>query len=151
MTAALAFDLLCLAGLLAGLAVIVVEDLRRFRIPDYASLPLIAGGVLCAALRDAAGPAVIGAVLGYALMFAVEVLYRRIRGRDGLGRGDAKLFAAAGAWVGWSGLPMVLLIAAGSGLVLAVLTGRRDAPMPFGPFLAGGLVVALAVGRISPA
>lgn len=141
-------DLLCLGGLLLGLSIIVVEDIRAFRIPDIATLPLIVGGILCAALQGAAGPAAAGALVGYVFMLAVEILYHRLRGRDGLGRGDAKLFAAAGAWVGWTGLPLVLLVAAASGLLAAVATGRRNSRIPFGPFLAAGLLVTLAADRI---
>lgn len=133
-------EILCLAGLVTGLAVIVFEDLRDMRIPDLASLPLIAGGLVCAFLHRDPTAAAAGAAVGYLLMIAVEFLYRGVRGRDGLGRGDAKLLAAAGAWVGWAGLPMVLLIGAGTALVAAVAAGRRDRPMPFGPFLALGLL-----------
>ena len=70
------------------------------------------------------------------------MLYRKVRGRDGLGAGDAKLLAAAGAWVGASGLPQVILFAAVAGLVAAAclrLAGVRlgaASALPFGPFLA---------------
>jgi prepilin signal peptidase PulO-like enzyme (type II secretory pathway) len=139
----LIFEVLCFAGLGVGLVVVVVQDIRFFRVPNYATFPLICGGILCALWHADATAAIIGAASGYAAMFMVEHLYRAIRGQDGLGRGDAKLFAAAGAWVGWSGLPLVLLIAAGSGLLVTIITGRRDTPIPFGPFLALGIVVAL--------
>lgn len=138
-------DLVCVAGLLIGLALVVRADLAEFRIPDAVSLPLIAGGLLCSWWHGAAGSALIGAAVGYLSFVAIEILYRRVRGRDGLGRGDAKLFAAAGAWVGWSGLAPVLLIGAGSALAWALVTGNRDAPLPFGPFLALGLLSVYAV------
>ena len=69
-------------------------------------------------------------------------VYRRLRGREGLGGGDAKLLAAAGAWIGASGLPSVLFGAAVAALLAAAalaLAGRemrRDTALPFGPFLA---------------
>lgn len=138
----------CLALLAVLLAWIVVEDMRRLRIPDAASLTLIAAGLACTALHGDVVAAAVGAVCGYGFMVAVERLYLRLRGRDGLGRGDAKLFAGAGAWVGWQLLPMVLLIGAGAGLVFALARGRPDAPVPFGPFLALGIAVVVAAGRI---
>lgn len=144
----MAFDFLCLAGLLAGLTVIVREDIRAFRIPDRASLPLIGGGVFCAVLDGTAPSSISGAVIGYVFMIAVELLYRHFRGRDGLGRGDAKLFAVAGAWVGWAGLPLVLLVAAGSGLVAALMTGRHTKPIPFAPSLAIGIIVTFVLQGI---
>ncbi len=77
-------------------------------------------------------------------------LYRRIRRRRGIGLGDAKLLAAIGAWVTWTGLPTVLLYAAVSGLVYAAaarLAGHRlgaASPIPFGPHLClGGWLVWL--------
>jgi prepilin signal peptidase PulO-like enzyme (type II secretory pathway) len=127
--------------------VIVIADIRCYRIPDYASLPLIGGGIVCATFDGTAPSGIVGAVVGYVFMIAVEFLYRHLRGRSGLGRGDAKLFAAAGAWVGWAGLPLVLLIAAGSGLVVAVAIGRRDSPIPFAPFLALGILTTFAAHR----
>jgi leader peptidase (prepilin peptidase) / N-methyltransferase len=69
--------------------------------------------------------------------------YFRRYGQEGLGLGDAKLFAAAGAWLGWQALPMALLIAAVSGLVVALALGKtaRATPLPFGPALALGFWV----------
>src|SRR5215472_5053780 len=84
----------------------------------------------------------LGAAAGYLALHAVAFIYRRLRGRDGLGEGDAKLLAAAGAWVGASALPQVVLIAALAGLFAAGclhLAGYRlrgTSAMPFGPFLA---------------
>jgi leader peptidase (prepilin peptidase) / N-methyltransferase len=88
---------------------------------------------------------VIGALVGFAVFFAVAVAYRRIRGRDGLGHGDVKLFAAAGAWITWAGLPTIVLWAAFSAfltLAFSMVAGRRldpEQPFPFGPYLCLGL------------
>jgi leader peptidase (prepilin peptidase) / N-methyltransferase len=85
------------------------------------------------------------ALAGYAALLAVEVGYRRLRGRDGLGRGDAKLLGAIGAWVGLQGLAACLFVAASAGIVF-ILAGSRlrgtevrgDVAIAFGPFLALG-------------
>jgi leader peptidase (prepilin peptidase) / N-methyltransferase len=124
------------------LVVIAEIDARTRRIPDLLSLPLIGAGLI-AAYRLPLLPIqhhLIGAGVGFALFALVGELYFRRTGTDGLGLGDAKLFAAAGAWLGWQGLPMVLLIAALGGLAFAVVRGRTDrrAALAFGPWLALG-------------
>jgi leader peptidase (prepilin peptidase)/N-methyltransferase len=127
-------------GLLAALAAIAVIDLRSLRIPDALSLPLIAAGLVVApALRGGAmADHLIGAAAGFALFAAIGEVHFRRRGVEGLGLGDAKLFAAAGAWLGWQGLPWVLLIAALGGLAFALAAGRGRA-VAFGPWLALGI------------
>jgi len=95
-----------------------------------------------------------GAALGYLFLAGVAWAYRRLRGREGLGLGDAKLFAAAGAWVGAFALPSVLLGAAVSALAAAavmVLCGRslsRSSALPFGPFLAAATWAVWLYGPI---
>lgn len=130
-----------LGGCLGALAVI---DGRAFRLPDRITLPLVALGAAFSLRGDTA--AVVehagGAAAGYFALFTVAWLYERWRGIAGLGLGDAKLFAAGGAWVGIYLLPMVLLIA--SALALMVVAAARAAGaefdrgtrVAFGPFLA---------------
>ena len=97
--------------------------------------------------------AVIGVVVGYAALWLVNVLFRSVRGRDGLGLGDAKLMAGAGAWLGWEKLPFVVLAASALGLAyvgLDRLRGRSfDAgrKLPFGPYLCLGFF-AMWVGEL---
>ena len=108
-------------------------DVEYQWLPDRLTLPLVPAGLAAAAIGIGPGLAdrLIGAAAGFASLAAIGFLYRRIRGRDGLGGGDPKLFAAIGAWLGWAQLPIVLL---GAGLIgLAVLTLRR---------LRGGTVAA---------
>jgi leader peptidase (prepilin peptidase)/N-methyltransferase len=107
------------------LLLIAVLDLEHHWLPDLLTLPLIAAG-LGAALVSVGVPLAdraIGAAAGYAVLAAIALLYRRLRGRVGLGGGDPKLFAALGAWLGWQQLPFVLV---GAGLLgLASLLLRR--------------------------
>ena len=94
---------------------------------------------------------VAGALAGYTLLWSVEVLYRRLRKRDGLGRGDAKLMGAIGMWVGLIGVPPVLLVASLSGIAAALTIALRDSralsaqsAIAFGPWIAlGGYAVWL--------
>ncbi|MEL7027651.1 MAG: A24 family peptidase [Pseudomonadota bacterium] len=132
--------------LTAALIALATIDYRTGLLPDSLTLPLIAVGLGQAwgqgALRDAA----IGAAAGYLAFVALEKAYLRLRGAHGLGRGDAKLLAAGGAWCGWYGLPYIVLVASVSGLALvalsAVRTGRRpdsQTALAFGPHLALGV------------
>lgn len=82
----------------------------------------------------------IGALVGYSVFVAIEYSFKKISGKDGLGRGDAKLLAAGGAWCGWMSLPTIILIASLTGLIFALFMRfkSKDAGewIPFGPFLA---------------
>jgi leader peptidase (prepilin peptidase)/N-methyltransferase len=119
-------------------------DLRRWLLPDALTLPLVLAGLIAAAAfdPDQLVARALGAALGYLSLIAVAALYRWWRGRDGLGRGDAKLLAAAGAWLGVAALPQVILwaalaaLAAAAGLRLAGLRIGAATALPFGPFLA---------------
>lgn len=131
-----------LATLLAAIAMI---DARTGRIPDWLSLPLLAFGLVLAATsaRTNWPPHLIGAVAGYVSFAAFGEFFFRLRGREGLGLGDAKLFAAGGAWLGWAALPAILLISSLSALIYALLAGRseRQEEIAFGPWLALGIWV----------
>jgi len=119
-------------------------DAREWLLPDVLTLPLVIVGLSLALILDPAEltDRAFGAALGYLGLRGLAYLYRKLRGRDGLGQGDAKLLAAAGAWIGASALPQVILIAALAGLAAAGclrLAGIRlnaSSALPFGPFLA---------------
>jgi leader peptidase (prepilin peptidase) / N-methyltransferase len=128
------------------LLALAVIDSRHLILPDVLTLPLVAAGLGVAAMLHRGLPVehMIGAVVGYAVFKTIGLTYRLLRGRPGLGHGDAKLLAAAGAWVSWQGLPSVVLIAAGSAL-LAVLatalvrgTPKASRRLAFGPYLCLG-------------
>lgn len=99
--------------LASGLCTLSAIDVIAFRLPDAITFPLIAGGLLLSLRlpdRDPIGH-LSGAVAAYLVFYAIALLYRQVRSREGLGMGDAKLAAAAGAWLGWQALPSVVLIA----------------------------------------
>jgi leader peptidase (prepilin peptidase) / N-methyltransferase len=119
-------------------------DARYMILPDVLTLPLVLAGLAFAWFLepDRIVDHAAGAAIGWLLFWAVSRLYRLIRGRDGLGEGDAKLLAASGAWVTWSGLGPVMLVAALTGLGVALVGRLRGGkatattPIPFGPPLA---------------
>lgn len=130
-----------------GLAWAAMIDSDRFILPDVLTLGLVVAGLLIALPNGiaAAQPYILGAIAGYATLAGVAWIYRRLRKRHGLGLGDAKLLAAGGAWLGWAGLPFVVLIASVACLasVVAMAVWRRrgvtTGPVAFGPFLASGI------------
>ena len=141
--------LLSSAVLLAGLTVLTIIDIRTFRLPDWLTLPLIPAGWLAAWwLGDPLVWHVAGAAIGYGTFVGLELIYKAVRGRDGLGRGDAKLLAVGGAWCGAFMLPVIVLAASMAGLIWVLtqqaVTGRTVTPqsaIAFGPFLAGGIAL----------
>lgn len=144
-------------GLGWTLLALAAMDLRHMILADWLVIPLgLAGIVVGYAIAIRPADHVIGALAGFAAFLIVAFAYRRIRGRNGLGHGDVKLFAAAGAWVTWLGLPTVTLWAAFSAFAtLAVLTamGRRldpSQPFPFGPYLCLGLWLTWLYGPLEP-
>jgi leader peptidase (prepilin peptidase)/N-methyltransferase len=133
----------CLLGW--WLLALALTDILAFLLPDFLTLPLAGAGLIEAALyQPAALPdRLIGLVVGYSAFALLAVVYRRVRGREGLGRGDWKLMAAIGAWVSWQALPAVVMIASAAALsgVLLGLFGRPialAARVPFGAFLCFG-------------
>ena len=130
----LIFVLVCLAYI----------DLRTFRLPDLITLPLIFVGLCFNRFSNlqfvGSQESILGALLGYLLLWLLNRLYRYIKKEDGIGMGDAKLLAALGAWLGWSAIPGILLIASASGIIGGTLWLRLNkknhgSPFPFGPFL----------------
>ena len=130
-------------------------DWREFRLPDFLTLPLILGGLFVSWFADTASllNSVIGAAAGYLFVVAVRWIYQRIRGREGMGLGDAKLLAAGGAWVAWIGLPSVVLIAAVTALVVTLVRARgtklrSDEQVPFGTYLSVGIWLVWLYGPL---
>lgn len=142
---------LLLVWFLLALAAI---DLDTQFLPDDLTLPLIWLG-LAFNLGGAFVPleeAVIGAMAGYLALWTVYWAFRLATGREGMGMGDFKLLAALGAWLGWQILPLILLLSSlvgavvGIGMVVLVKHDHR-VPIPFGPYLAGGGLIALFFGK----
>jgi leader peptidase (prepilin peptidase)/N-methyltransferase len=141
------------------LLTLAVIDWRCFLLPDVLTLPLVGAGLLVT--YAAASPALlnhgIAAAIGLVGAVALAALYRSVRGREGLGLGDAKLLAALGAWIGLEGLPTTLVFAATFGLVHVLAAALRGRPVglsdkiPLGTFLAAGGWLVWLYGPLVPA
>jgi len=134
-------------------------DIDHQLLPDSLTLPLLWLGLLLSLFSAQPGAGVpvdprsslIGAMAGYVSLWSVYHLFRLLTGKEGMGYGDFKLFAALGAWFGWQMLLPVILLAAASGAVIglgliALRRHDRTAPIPFGPFLAGAGWLMLMCG-----
>jgi leader peptidase (prepilin peptidase)/N-methyltransferase len=135
-------------------------DVDHQLLPDVLTLPLLWLGLLASLVHDPAsawalpaGPrdAIIGAAGGYLFLWGIFHAFRLLTGKEGMGYGDFKLFAALGAWLGWQMLPLVLLLSAvvGAAVGIALIVLRRqgrEVPIPFGPYLAGAGWIAMLWG-----
>jgi leader peptidase (prepilin peptidase)/N-methyltransferase len=125
-------------------------DVEHEWLPDRLTWPLLAAGL--AAAWGGFGPPLesrlIGAAAGFACLFLIARLYRILRGREGLGGGDPKLFAAIGAWLGWTQLPFVLVGAGLIGLAALLLKRLRGGDVAASDRLPLGTLMALAAWPI---
>lgn len=150
---AFGLSLAALAATVFALALIALAfiDAETGFLPDAITLPLLSAGLAANAVSLFARPldALIGAVAGFFAFWAIGLAYRRLRRRDGLGLGDAKLLAAIGAWTGWVYLPLVIFTAAVMTLVVAVArrTTKKTDEIPFGPGLCAAGFAALFFGE----
>lgn len=142
------------AGFGAALLTLALIDWDTTLLPDSITQPLLWGGLLAAMLGHSGTPLTValwGAVAGYLSLWLVYWGFKLVTGKEGMGYGDFKLFAALGAWFGWPALVPMILLASGIGAVVGIalkLTGRLRAGghLPFGPFLAGAGMASLLLG-----
>jgi len=144
------------AALALLMAAIAVSDWRSYRVPD----PLVALALLLRAACSLFEPedlalAALRALIVAALFYLFRFAYRRLRGREGLGLGDVKLAAVAGAWVDWPLLPYVVEAAALFGLALALIAAfrqgdrpRADQKLPFAVGFAPAIFLGWSLGQL---
>jgi len=149
----LTWSALAWCGFAAALVALAGIDWDTTLLPDGLTLPLLWAGLIAAALKLTDVPvadAVWGAAAGYLALWAVYWAFKLATGKEGMGYGDFKLFAALGAWLGWQGLLPVILLASIAGVIVGLALKaasrlREGGMVPFGPFLAlGGLAAMLA-------
>ena len=150
------FGFVLIAALIFVWALIALAaiDIDTQLLPDDITLPLLWLGLL---YNMHAGftnlhSAVIGAAAGYLSLWIIYWVFKLATGKEGMGYGDFKLLAAIGAWLGWNLLPLVILLSSlagavvGIGLIIAAKL-NKSVMIPFGPYLAGGALIALFWGQ----
>jgi len=149
-TSTLVFALIFIWILIA----IAFIDIQHQLIPDSLSISLLWIGLIAntQGLFVPLSTAVISAIAGYLSLWLFIQLYYLITGKVGMGNGDFKLFAAFGAWFGWTQLPFILLTSSVLGAVIGVLYLKlakksRDTPFPFGPYLCLAGLISLFYGK----
>ena len=138
----------------AAIVALAMIDWDTTFLPDDITLPLLWGGLIAAALKLTAvtlTASLWGAVAGYVSLWSIYWAFKLITGKEGMGYGDFKLFAALGAWFGWQALVPIILMASVIGAVVGIAmkfsSGLRDGGyIPFGPFLAGAGLTAMFFG-----
>ncbi|MFG1497685.1 A24 family peptidase [Saccharospirillum sp. HFRX-1] len=145
---------LLLMGFFWTLLVLSAIDIDHQLLPDSLTLPLLWVGLLINinALFVPLTDAVIGAAAGYLSLWCLYWAFKLLTGKEGMGYGDFKLFAAFGAWFGWSSLPLIIMLAAVVGALIgigAIVVRGRDhqLPIPFGPYLCGAALVYVFWGE----
>lgn len=142
------------SGFAAALLTLALIDWDTTLLPDSITLPLVWAGLIASSLHWTSVPmfaSLWGAVAGYLSLWSIYWIFKLLTGKEGMGYGDFKLFAALGAWFGWEALvPMVLMasvIGAVIGIAMKFSTGLREGGyIPFGPFLAGAGLTAMVFG-----
>lgn len=143
----------CVLG--CWLLVLAVIDWETGHLPDTLTITGLWVGLLLSIQEYLVPPtdAILGAAIGYVSLWLVNAVYTYLRGQNGIGRGDFKLLAMLGAWLGAGSIPMILAIGAGVGVIWhgvnyrqANLHGQRE--IPFGPWLALGGFFTLYVMAI---
>lgn len=142
------------SGFFLWLLTITVIDLEHQLILDNLSIPLIWLGLIVNTygVFESAENAILGAVFGYLSLWTVYQLHKWITKKHGMGFGDFKLLAALGAWLGVYALPQIIMLAASSGVLVALLlmlAGKHQwqSKIAFGPFLAAAGVVTMIMGN----
>lgn len=138
----------------AAILALALIDWDTTLLPDDITLPLLWGGLIAASLQwsgTSLTSALWGAVAGYLSLWLIYWAFKLLTGKEGMGYGDFKLFAALGAWFGWTALVPIILMASVIGAIIGIAmkfsSGLREGGyVPFGPFLACAGLTALIFG-----
>ena len=153
----LGWEALIWSGFAAALLALTCIDWDTTLLPDDITLPLLWAGLCAAGLGLIDTPlasSLWGAVAGYLSLWLVYWAFKLVTGKEGMGYGDFKLFAALGAWLGWQALIPVILMASVIGAVVGIAIKifgslREGGYVPFGPFLALAGLTAMVFGASS--
>ncbi len=141
--------------LLWALICLTMIDVDTQLLPDSITLPLIWLGLIANSINTYVPliDSLWGAVAGFLSLWSIYWLFKIVTKKEGMGRGDFKLLAALGAWMGWQLLPLIIILSSFVGAVIGIagiiIMGRdKNIPMPFGPYLAIAGWIAFLWGDI---
>jgi len=150
----LSWQLLAALFLTWALLAASLIDFDHQILPDDIMLPFLWLGILCNLfdLYTNITDSIIGAMMGYLILWSVFWIFKLLTGKEGMGYGDFKLLALLGAWMGWQALPAIILLSSVVGAILGITLilfkkQQRGQPMPFGPYLAGAGWINLLWGN----
>ncbi len=136
-----------------ALIALALIDFHTTLLPDTITLPLLWLGLLLSLYPVFVDThqAIVGAAAGYMILWLVFQAFKLLTGKEGMGFGDFKLLAALGAWLGWTKLPLIILLSSLAGAVIGItmmviFKHSREKPIPFGPYLAIAGWIALIWG-----
>ena len=133
--------------------IIFFIDLKYFIIPDSLTFPLMIIGFVKSFdpnLNTSIFPnyinSLIGGIFGYLIIWLIIYFYKKIRRKEGMGLGDAKLLAAMGFWFGWASIPFIIFISSSVALILTIpslvnQTRKMSSKIPFGPHIIVGSIL----------
>lgn len=129
-------------------------DIENMIIPDSLNYSLLWLGLICNqhAYFTSLSSAVWGSIAGYLSLWSTYHIFKFLTKKEGMGFGDFKLFAAAGAWLGYEMLPLIILVASALGSIVGLFSimlklSKKESPMPFGPYLCIGTWLAMFWGQ----
>jgi len=131
-------------ALLAVLLLLSWTDIKSYRLPDKLTFSLMGLGLIEGFISNILTERLIGMAIGYLVFVGIEYSFKALRGKDGLGRGDAKLLAAGGAWCGWMGLPFIVLIAKRPYSLRTVFSSRHFYGLGFRGLCSGFIIKGVA-------
>lgn len=137
-----------------GLSILSFVDFKTQLLPNHLTRPLIVLGLIVGYFEWFVSfeESLLGAFLGYYVLWTINTIFRYVRKKEGMGYGDFKLLAAIGAWAGASMLPLVVFLASLFGVIVSLITMKLmsksySEPFPFGPSLAANGLLALVYGK----
>ncbi len=136
-----------------SLLVLSMIDIDEQLLPDDITLPFLWLGLFAnmfGVFTDIYS-SLIGAMLGYGILWSVYMMFKLLTGKEGMGYGDFKLLAMLGAWLGWQVIPLIILLSSICGAVIGIglivlRVHDKSKPIPFGPYLALAGWIALVWG-----
>ena len=126
--------------------IIFFIDLKHYIIPNILTFPMMAIGFF-KSFDPNLNPifpnyinSLIGGIFGYLIIWSIILFYKKIRNKEGMGLGDAKLLAVIGFWFGWISIPFIIFLSSAIALIIVIpdllkKSKKLSSQIPFGPYI----------------